>query len=512
MKSKKGDNLVFHSGDILSNLSCAFMTATLPDDCVQLVQDSCWKGASIIKSEVFLPEGISDIAIERVQQKDFESRTIQILKEWMKQKELKRIIVSCSGSAEKAAKLKNAVDAALGGKGNLETYLIKSTKNGEELEETLRAITKLQSERCSNDPITIFFTTSLLSSGIDCDVDAVLSVGGTFSVAECFQFLGRLCRKPGSKGVAIFLYCPEFWEQHLQKNGSDDKLYTILENGFGEGKIQPFKKFLGCNSFKALMTRTLEEGNCFINTLNGLMNANELLFKERCNKICSCCKTEKDGEEKEKGEYNGKKKKMSRSSVDSEVQLTVKRGRESQEQDEQVNQETNVINFYKNRLKTKIRMTRIQCFVCKSETAGYNHYPNNCEKIRNLVFRNKKNSCGQCGGDEQHRLDDVINCLQLDSKTSPICIYCFRNKDECRTESCTHKPIWKTSRHVLMFVYHKKEIFEGLTKKFPTFERAKSFKQFFEICTKEQFGTPAAKFPKMICVLYFVLTENLISL
>jgi hypothetical protein len=484
------------------------MTATLPDDVLPLIATRCCKpGFNIIKSEVSLPKGISDITIEDVREKDLEARTLQVLREFIQKKEIKRIIVSCSGSASMATKLKKIVDENLVKNANIETFLVKSAKDGQDSEEAAnrqKAISKLQSKRCANDPIIIVFTTSILSSGIDCDVDAILSVGGTFSVAECFQLLGRLCRKPGSKGIARILYCSEFWEKHFEPNGSDEELYKKLENCF-EVSVDPLKKFLGCASFKHLMMM-ISQGNCFINTLNGLMNANENLFKEKCGGVCSCCRVaETPGDKMEI--CNGKKK-VQRSRADLDTPSTNKRGRKSCEQVVEVNKETDVVNFYKNKLRAQISMSKIECFVCKTPTAGVKHYPNNCNKLRNLVFLKKKDSCGQCCGDKQHKLDDTVNCLQLETKTSPICVVCFRNKDECRTESCSIKPIWKSSRHVLMFVYHTNEIFSGLKKSFPTFERALNFKQFFEICTKEQFGPQTARFPRYICVLYYVLCEK----
>jgi hypothetical protein len=207
-------------------------------------------------------------------------------------------------------------------------------------------------------------------------------------------------------------------------------------------------------------------------------------------------------------EISNGKKKVQRPRVDLDTPSGNKRGRESCEQVVGVNKETAVVKFYKNELRNQISMSGIQCFVCKTLNARENHYPNNCDELRNLVFLKKKNSCGQCCGDKQHKLDDTVNCLQLETKTSLLCVKCFRNKDECKMESCSIIPIWKSSRHVLMFVYYTNEIFSGLKKSFPTFERALSFKQFFEICTKEQFGPQTERFPRFICVLYYVFFEK----
>jgi superfamily II DNA or RNA helicase len=205
------------------------MTATLSDDVCDIVNEKCLSGkAAFIKSSVALSENISKLNVKNVPEHKLQEKALEVLGNWINEGSITRILVSCSASTKLAEELESKVRERFGKGRKLETFVVTSKT---EENHRLAAISKFQSDIDEEDKtIYVVFATEIFSSGVDCVVQAVLSVGGTYSVAECFQLLGRLGRRHGLTGFAMILYTETLWRsrQIEMEKSSDQILFSEL--------------------------------------------------------------------------------------------------------------------------------------------------------------------------------------------------------------------------------------------------------------------------------------------
>ena len=476
------------------------MTATLSDPVCNILNEKCFSGkAAIIKSGVALTENIAKLDVKNVSQHELKKQALEVLDHWINEKNITRILVSCSASRKLAEELEIKVKERFGKGRKLKTFVVTSKT---EEKHRQAAISKFQSDIDEEDKtIYVVFATEIFSSGVDCVVQAVLSVGGTYSVAECFQFLGRLGRRDGQMGLATILYTDSLWSQHQIEvdQSSDQKLFSELRDIFGEENLTSLQNIYGCISFRTLM-HYVNNGQDFKMAIETLMNKGDARIL-KCKKSCSTC----GGEQKKR---HGPEIKDMRKGARFDKEET----EEVPESIAQIEAERKAIDFYNNELKEKINASKSKCLLCKSEISDLaQHHPKNCASLTSLEIRIGK-KCGYCLGDTYHKADDFVNCCLLKTESSSICVMCFREKSVCQGQTCKEYVAWKSTRLVMMAIFLKKQRLGELRKMFKRFDKVTTFKDLFKQCTDGYIlDVNGNRYSQTILVLVFAYKAGLIS-
>lgn len=153
------------------------MTATLSDSVCNMLNEKCFSGkAAIIKSRVALAKNITKLDAKKVSQHELKKKALDVLDNWINEGSITRILVSCSASTKLAEELESEVKKRFAKGTRVKTFLVTS-KTEEKYRQS--AISKFQSDIDEDDKtIYVVFATEIFSSGVDCVVQAVLSVGG----------------------------------------------------------------------------------------------------------------------------------------------------------------------------------------------------------------------------------------------------------------------------------------------------------------------------------------------